>query len=110
MQRSAICGRQMRSFSRASLFSDKKGKKGTFQVSGFRSRSANLRPVVDERPVEKVSVVGDDNLRPELRDMGEEPADQRLFVGLVEDVERPREGGLRRILEVLRGMDRATAS
>lgn len=61
-----------------------------------------LGPLVDERPVEVVPVVGDDNLRSELGHVLEEPTDHGLLVGLVEDVERSRERRFRGVLKVLR--------
>lgn len=62
----------------------------------------NLCPSVHERPVEKVSVVGDYDLRPQLLDVAEKASDDVFLVLLVENVERSRERRFRGILEVLR--------
>lgn len=81
---------------------------GVAKVQAQNSRQAlisaqrfYLGPLVDERPVEVVAVVGDDYLRSELGDVREEPPDHGLLVGLVEDVERSGERRLRGVLEVL---------
>lgn len=71
------------------------------QTNNNRCPRAYLSSLVDERPVEKIAVVGYDDLRPKLGDVPKKPPNDGLLVRLVEDVEWSRERRLRRVLEVL---------
>lgn len=59
------------------------------------------RPRLNEGPVEKVAVVGDENVGPNLHYVIEELLEQRHLVALVENGEFSLEFRLRGVLEVL---------
>lgn len=65
------------------------------------NRWSHLRPLIHERPIEEVAVIRDDDLGSQLGNVREEPSDNGLLVGFVEDVEWSRERGLWSVLEVL---------